>query len=190
MDHEFTVTAADGSVGERHRPTERIAFIQACWHRDIVDACRDGLIETLDRCGHPRDGLELFEVPGAFELPLQAQVLATSGRYAAIVAAGLVVDGGIYRHEFVAGTVLDALMRIQLEAGVPVLSAVLTPQRFHEHDAHRDFFRAHLRLKGGEVAEACLATIAALKRAALLRPAAPRHLPRTGAPPSSSGAVA
>jgi len=122
--------------------SRRVAFIQSCWHRDIVDQCRDS-----------------FEVPGAFEIPLQAKLLAKTGRYAAIVAAGFVVDGGIYRHEFVAGAVIDALMQVQLETEVPVLSAVLTPQHFHEHDTHVDFFHRHFVVKGAEAAHACWATI-------------------------------
>jgi 6,7-dimethyl-8-ribityllumazine synthase len=91
-------------------------------------------------------------------------VLAKTGRYAAIVAAGLVVNGGIYRHDFVGGAVIDGLMGVQLETEVPVLSAVLTPLNFHEHQAHTDFFREHFVLKGAEVAAACTATIANLAR--------------------------
>ena len=53
----------------------------------------------------PPDQVDVFDVPGAFELPLMAQELARSGRYGAIACAALVVDGGIYRHEFVAQTV-------------------------------------------------------------------------------------
>ena len=77
---------------------------------------------------------------GAFEIPLHAMRLAESGTYDAIVAAGLVVDGGIYRHEFVADAVIGGLMRVQLDTGVPVISAVLTPHHFHEHETHRAFF--------------------------------------------------
>ena len=51
---------------------------------------------------HRARHIDLFEVPGSFEIPLHAQLLAKTRRYTAIVAAGLVVDGGIYRHEFVA----------------------------------------------------------------------------------------
>jgi 6,7-dimethyl-8-ribityllumazine synthase len=87
------------------------------------------------------------------------QQLARSGRYAAIVACALVVDGGIYRHEFVAHAVIDGLMRVQLDSGVPVLSAVLTPQAFHEHETHARFFAEHLVLKGREAARACVATL-------------------------------
>ena len=136
---------------------QRIAFVQSCWHRDIVDQCRDAFLAAMERAGHPVD---LFEVPGAFEIPLQAKLLARSGRYAAIVAAGFVVDGGIYRHEFVADAVISGLMRVQLDTEVPVLSAVLTPKHFHEHEEHRRFFREHFVVKGEEVAAACLATLA------------------------------
>ena len=122
-----------------------------------------------------RGAVDYFEVPGSFEIPLQAKLLARSGRYAAIVAAGFVVDGGIYRHEFVAEAVISGLMRVQLDTGVPVISMVLTPQRFHEHDEHRRFFREHFVIKGTEAATACLETIAALKRVNLLRASPPRR---------------
>src|SRR3546814_13025891 len=82
----------------------------------------------------PSGSISLFEVPGAFEIPLHAKKLAQTGRYAAIVACGFVVDGGIYRHEFVADAVIGALMAVQLETEVTVISAVLTPQHFHEND--------------------------------------------------------
>jgi len=137
----------------------RIAFVQSCWHKDIVDRCRDGFVPEIARLGVTKDRIDFFEVPGAFEIPLQAKLLAKSGRYAAIVAAGFVVDGGIYRHEFVADAVIAALMRVQLDTEVPVVSAVLTPQRFHEHQEHRNFFLDHFVVKGAEAARACARTI-------------------------------
>jgi 6,7-dimethyl-8-ribityllumazine synthase len=142
--------------------TERIAFVQSCWHRDLVDRCRDSFLAQIQH-RLPTSSVEVFEVPGAFEIPLTARLLATSGDYDAVVAAGLVVDGGIYRHEFVAGAVIDGLMRVQLDTEVPVLSAVLTPQHFHEHADHLDFFARHLVGKGAEAADACAATIANIR---------------------------
>lgn len=141
-------------------PPARLAFVQSCWHRDIVDRARDGFVETTAPSGAV---VECFEVPGAFELPLHAKLLAGQG-FDAVVAAGLVVDGGIYRHEFVAAAVIDGLMRVQLDTGVPVFSCVLTPQQFHEHDTHLAFFTEHMLTKGREVAGACLATLAARAR--------------------------
>lgn len=101
--------------------------------------------------------VEVFDVPGAFEIPLLARDLAATGRFDAVVGAAFVVDGGIYRHDFVAGTVLDGMMRAQLDADVPVLSVVLTPHHFQETDAHREFFRAHFVRKGQEAARAARA---------------------------------
>jgi 6,7-dimethyl-8-ribityllumazine synthase len=147
----------------RH-PASRIAFIQSCWHREIVDRARDAFLKTIATNGFQRKQIDCYEVPGAFEIPLHAKLLAESERYAAIVAAGFVVDGGIYRHEFVAASVIDALMAVQLDTRIPVISVVLTPQRFHEHEQHRDFFLDHFLVKGAEAAEACAATIRSLEK--------------------------
>lgn len=142
----------------------RFAFVQSSWHEDIVSQGRSAFLAEMSRQGVAAEAIDLFAVPGAFEIPLHVQKLAESGRYAAVVTCGLVVDGGIYRHDFVAGAVVDALMRIQLDTGVPVFSAVLTPQQFHEHEEHRRFFTAHFLTKGKEVAQACLQTLASLKQ--------------------------
>lgn len=146
----------------------RVAFVQACWHREIVDRCRDGFSAELQRLGYSADQIDFFEVPGAYELPLQTRLLGKSGRYAAVVAAGLVVNGGIYRHEFVAQAVIDGLMRNQLDLEVPMLSAVLTPHHFHEHEEHRRYFGEHFVVKGTEAARACAATIEATRKALAL----------------------
>ena len=138
----------------------QIAFVQATWHRNIVDKAREGFTEQISTHGFDGGALEFFEVPGAFEIPLTAKRLALTGRYRAIVAAGLVVDGGIYRHDFVATAVIDGLMRVQLDTDVPVFSVVLTPHHFHEHDEHVDYFTKHFVKKGAEAANAVAATLA------------------------------
>ena len=142
----------------------RIAFVQAQWHADIVHQARDAFLAELERQGVPADTIDVFDVPGAFEIPLHAKRLAQSGRYAAIVGCALVVDGGIYRHKFVATTVVNALMNLQLETSVPILSAVLTPHHFHEHAEHRKYFHRHFAVKGTEAADACVRTIEGLRR--------------------------
>lgn len=144
--------------------TQRIAFIHSEWHSDIVAACRDAFLSEAARLGRPSSQVDVFQVPGAFEIPLHAKLLAKSGRYAAVAAAGLVVDGGIYRHEFVAAAVIDGLMRVQLDSETPVFSAVLTPKSFHENDEHRRFFRDHAAVKGRELAAAMTTTLRSLGR--------------------------
>jgi len=155
-------------AGAAARPL-KVAVIAASWHKDIVTASTDAIQIEFGRRSYPQDCLDLHRVPGAFEIPLYAMRLARTGSYDAIIACGLVVNGGIYRHEFVASAVIDGLMRVQLDTDVPTFSAVLTPRDFHEHEEHQTFFKAHFVKKGVEVAQACLNTLqslAALPRAA------------------------
>lgn len=140
----------------------RYAFIQASWHAEIVGQARVGFLAALAEHGISADAVDVYTVPGAFEIPLHAQRLARSGRYAGIVAAAFVVDGGIYRHDFVASAVIDGLMRVQLDQDVPVFSVVLTPHHFHEHDQHQQYFYTHFLQKGAEAANAALQTVAGL----------------------------
>lgn len=145
-------------------PGPRFALVHAAWHRDIVLQAKDAFRDELARHDIAPRQFDSFEVPGAFEIPLHAKTLAQSGRYAAVVAMGFVVDGGIYRHEFVSSAVIDGLMRVQLDTGVPVISCVLTPKEYHEHDTHQRFFLEHFIVKGTEAARACLQTVASLDR--------------------------
>jgi len=153
-----STTTSGGSAGT----PSRIAFIQSEWHGELVDQCRDAFLAEIVRLGVDPGHVDRYRVPGAFEIPLHAKRLAGSGRYAAIVGAGLVIDGGIYRHEFVADAVIHGLMRVQLDTEVPVLSAVLTPHHFHEHAEHAAFFGSHLAAKGVEAAQACARTLDSL----------------------------
>lgn len=138
------------------KPTSkaRLTFISAAWHTAIVVRARDAFLAEAAWLGQSAKTIDLYEVPGAFEILLHAQKLALSGRYDAIVGCALVVDGGIYRHEFVAHAVIDGLMRVQLDTGVPVISAVLTPKDFHKHAEHLKFFSEHFVKKGIEAARA------------------------------------
>ena len=139
----------------------RFAFVKAQWHADIVDRALDGFLELI-----PQDQVDTFDVPGAFELPLMAQKLAALGRYDAIICAALVVDGGIYRHDFVAASVVEGLMRVGLETGVPVLSVSLTPHQYQETAHHYEIYRAHFVTKGQEAAHAALGILKAHKAVA------------------------
>ncbi|MBB3937035.1 6,7-dimethyl-8-ribityllumazine synthase [Aureimonas phyllosphaerae] len=148
-------------------PESRFAFVKAQWHADIVDRALLGFTEII-----PSTRVDVFDVPGAFELPLMARDLAATGRYDAVAAAALVVDGGIYRHDFVAQAVVDGLMRAGLDTGVPVLSVSLTPHHYQETDHHRGIFREHFVEKGREAARAALAIVAQRRRLAPLPVAA------------------
>ncbi|MCV3736765.1 6,7-dimethyl-8-ribityllumazine synthase [Rhizobium sp. TRM96647] len=148
-------------------PSARIAVIRARWHAGIVDRCVDSFVAEWTALGGRAEDVDVIDVPGALEIPLHAQLLARTGRYSAILGVAFVVDGGIYRHDFVAGTVVDALVKVGLDTDVPVLSAVLTPHNFQESEAHIAFFRDHFVVKGKEAAHAASQIIAARTQAAL-----------------------
>jgi 6,7-dimethyl-8-ribityllumazine synthase len=139
-----------------------IAYVQASWHTEILDHCRNAFIVEVTKHGYGVGDVEFFSAPGSLEIPLMAKKLAKTGRYAAVCASGLIVDGGIYRHEFVAQAVLQGIVQTSLETEVPVLSAVLTPHHFHEHAVHEEFFKEHMLTKGKELAEACVSIIGKL----------------------------
>jgi 6,7-dimethyl-8-ribityllumazine synthase len=143
----------------RFAKPQRVAFVQSAWHRDVVEECRTTFLAEIETRHIARAQIDVFEVPGSFEIPLHVQLLAKTRRYTAIVAAGLVIDD-----EYVAETVVKALMDVQLRTEVPVFSAVVTPQQFSETQAHVDFFRKHFATKGREVAEACANTLLSLER--------------------------
>jgi len=142
---------------------ERIAYIQAGWHKDITDEGKKTFVEGMTSAGFPSSNIEFFNVPGSLEIPLQAKLLAKTGKYDVIVCTGFIINGGIYHHEYVNHAVIDALMRVSLDTEIPVLSVVLTPLNFHESESHHAFFLEHFKLKGQEAAQACLDTLANMR---------------------------
>jgi len=129
----------------------KIAFIKARWHADIVDQALVGFNQRMEADSFDCT-VNAYDVPGAFEAPLLAKRLAKT--HDAIVVAALVVDGGIYRHDFVSAAVVNGLMQAQLETDTPMFSVSLTPHHFHAHEEHHAYFREHFLKKGAEAAEA------------------------------------
>lgn len=141
--------------------TARIAIVSANWHSDVVHQARDACAQRLQQLGAAPARIHPVEVPGAFEIPLMAQKLAQSGQFDAVIGCAVIVNGGIYHHEFVSTAVVDGLMRVQLDTGVPVFSVALTPYNFQPSEDLLGFFRTHFVKKGEEAANACAETLAA-----------------------------
>jgi 6,7-dimethyl-8-ribityllumazine synthase len=142
----------------RFAKPQRVAFVQSAWHPEVIDECRVAFLAEIEARHIARSAIDVFEVPGSFEIPLHVQLLAKTRRYTAIVAAGLVVDD-----DTIAETVVRALMDVQLRTEIPVFSAVVTPQQFRQA-ADDNFLRAHFASKGVGVAEACANTLLSLER--------------------------
>lgn len=138
----------------------KIAFVHASWHADIVEQARLGFVDRLSSLDVEAD-VDVFAVPGAFEIPLKIKQLLNTGDYTLAVGAGFVVDGDIYRHEFVAQAVISGLMQVQLEVEKPVLSVVLTPKVTFADDSHHAYFFEHMKGKGEEAADAAASLLKA-----------------------------
>ena len=133
---------------------KKIAFIRARWHSEIVDQALKGFTFEAEALGFDPKNITIFDAPGGFEIPLIAKKAAQSSKFDAIVGAAWVVDGGIYRHDFVAAAVVDGLMRVQLDTDIPVFSVSLTPHNFQETDFHNAVYFEHMLKKGKEASHA------------------------------------
>lgn len=129
----------------------KYAFIKANWHGEIVNKALEGFYSII-----PRQQVDVVDVPGAFEMPLVAKDLANTKNYKAIIASAFVVDGGIYRHEFVAESVVQGLMQVSLQTDTPILSVSLTPHQYQDTDYHNKIFQNHFSEKGKEAANTAL----------------------------------
>jgi|TARA_B100000530_G_scaffold159989_1_gene100795 6,7-dimethyl-8-ribityllumazine synthase len=92
----------------------------------IVERLLEGALEAFRKHGVQDRDISIVKVPGAYELPLTAKVMAESGKYDAIVALGAVIRGGTPHFEYVAGECVKGLGQVALTAGLPLAFGVLT----------------------------------------------------------------
>ena len=104
----------------------RIAVVASRFNRLVTDRLLEGARDGLVRHGVDPSSIVEAWAPGAFELPLLAQRLASSGGFDAVVCLGAVIRGGTDHHIHVGGQCAAGLARVQLDTGVPVVFGVLT----------------------------------------------------------------
>ena len=110
----------------------RIAVAASRFNQFIVDQLLEGAVDALSRQGVDDSDQLLVWVPGAYELPLMADRLASTGKFDAIVALGAVIRGGTPHFEYVAGECARGLSRVSLEHGIPVIFGVLTTDNIEQ----------------------------------------------------------
>lgn len=104
----------------------RVGIVVGRFNSYIVDSLLSGAIDTLTRCGITGEHVTVARVPGAFELPLAADKMASSGKYDGLVALGAVIRGATPHFDYVAGECSKGLASVALQRGVPVGFGVLT----------------------------------------------------------------
>jgi 6,7-dimethyl-8-ribityllumazine synthase len=112
--------------GDFSPPAGRFAVVAARFNAVVVDPLLAGATDTLARYGVPADRVDVVRVPGSFEIPVVAQHLGKSGRYAAIICLGCIIRGDTDHYDHVAGAATSGVLNAGLNSGVPVVFGVLT----------------------------------------------------------------
>ncbi len=105
---------------------DRFAFVAARFNEFVVERLIGGATDCLLRHGGRETQIDLYRVPGAFELPQVAKKAAQSGKYAGVIVLGAVIRGGTPHFDMIAGEVTKGTAQVALETGVPVVFGVLT----------------------------------------------------------------
>ena len=104
----------------------RFCLVAARFNSFLVESLVDGAIDTLRRHGAEDEAITLVRVPGAFEMPVALEKIATKGQYDAIIALGAVIRGGTPHFDYVAGECVKGMSQVSLRHGVPIAFGVLT----------------------------------------------------------------
>jgi len=155
-----------------------VAIVRSLFNRPVTDGLLDGARRALAEMGAGDRSLQVYDLPGAFELPLAAQEAARSGRFDAVVALGAVIEGDTDHYEHVARETASGLAAVARETGVPVAFGVLTVRQ-EKQAVQRS--AAGPDNKGAEAARAAVMTALALRAIrgrARARRASARRKPR------------
>ncbi len=102
------------------------AIVVSRWNDEFTSKLANGAVEALRDAGADDDAIDIFYVPGAFELPVASLTAAKSGEYSAVIAVGVVIRGDTPHFEYVAGQAAGGLMQASIQTGVPVMFGVIT----------------------------------------------------------------
>jgi len=141
-------------------PNDRFAIVVARWNETITRKLLDGAVSKLREAGIADEAIDVAWVPGSFEIPLAAQRMAASGRYAAVLCLGAVIRGETSHDQHINRALSLAISQLALAANVPVLFGVLTCETM-EQAIHRA--GGNVGNKGAECAAAALHMVGLLK---------------------------
>ena len=104
----------------------RFAIVASRWNDFISSRLVEGALDALERLGADEKQVEVFKVPGAFEIPLLALRLAESEKFDAIICLGTIIRGQTPHFEYIAGEVTRGIGEAGLQTGIPVVFGVVT----------------------------------------------------------------
>lgn len=110
----------------------RFAIVASRWNDFLTSKLVEGALDALERLGADEKNVEIFKVPGSFELPLTAQKVAQSDRFDAVICIGTVIRGETSHFDYVAGEAAKGIGQVGMQTGVPVLFGVVTTETLEQ----------------------------------------------------------
>lgn len=110
----------------------RVAVVRARFNEKITDGLLRGCLKGLQECKVHKKNIKVVEVPGSFEIPFVANVLAKSGKYDVIIALGAVIKGETKHDEYIANAIAYGITKVSIATGVPVIFGVITPNNLEQ----------------------------------------------------------
>lgn len=104
----------------------RFAIVASRWNEFISSQLVDGAVAALEKLGLEQSALEIYRVPGAFEIPLLALRVARSGKFDAVICLGTIIRGQTPHFEFIANEVARGISQAALDTGVPAIFGIVT----------------------------------------------------------------
>ncbi len=105
---------------------KKFAVITARFNDFITSKLVDGSLDALKRCGASDSDIDVYKVPGAFEMPLVAKKVVTLGKYDAVICLGAIIRGATPHFDYVSSEATKGVAMVGLETGVPVIFGILT----------------------------------------------------------------
>jgi 6,7-dimethyl-8-ribityllumazine synthase len=140
----------------------RFAIVAARFNEEIVEKLLAGCLTHLSALGVTADRLETVRVPGAFELPLAAQALAQTKKFAAVICLGAVIRGDTPHFDFVASQAASGIQQAALNTGVPIIFGVLTTDNLQQAQDRCGGKHGHAGERAADAAVEMAAVLAAL----------------------------
>lgn len=139
----------------------KIAIVQARFNQKITDGLTNGAIEALKEVGVASDDIEIFQVPGSFEIPLTCQRLAKTKKFNGIIAVGAVIKGETAHFNYIAKAATEGVVRVMLDQNIPIAFSILTTYNWQQAEARA---KKNKNNKGYEAALALVETIMNLNK--------------------------
>jgi len=148
-------------VADKDMTGSRVAIVMSKYNSYIVDRLLQACLAVLNSAGIANSAITLVKVPGAVEIPVAARQIAVQGRVDAIITLGAIIRGETPHFDIIARTCSDAVTRVALDYGVPVIFGVLTVEDIQQATDRSGDEESN---KGAEAAHAAMEMISVLRK--------------------------